>query len=81
MLSCLPHRVSAAFLARSVLTLLLLVAVSFLSLRYELNNSSPLLSNSRIDFYTIDKLCEYLEVRVGYIFEYVTAVEAEGIKK
>ena len=37
--------------------------------------------SSRIDFDTIDKLCEYLGVGVGDLFEHVTAVEAEGIKK
>lgn len=35
--------------------------------------------SSRIDFDTIDKLCEYLEVGVGDLFEYVT--EAEAMKK
>ena len=35
--------------------------------------------SSRIDFDTIDKLCEYLGV--GDLFEYVTEVEAENIKK
>ena len=37
--------------------------------------------SSRIDFDTIDKLCEYLEVGVGDIFEYVTEIEAEDRKK
>lgn len=37
--------------------------------------------SSRIDFDTIDKLCEYLEVGVGDLFEYVTEVEPEDIKK
>ena len=37
--------------------------------------------SSRIDFDTIDKLCEYLEVEVGDIFEYVTEIEAEDRKK
>lgn len=37
--------------------------------------------SSRIDFDTIDKLCEYLEVGVGDLFEYVTEVEQEDIKK
>ncbi|WP_420825199.1 helix-turn-helix domain-containing protein [Psychrobacter cibarius] len=37
--------------------------------------------SSRIDFDTIDKLCEYLGVGVGDLFEYVTEVEAENIKK
>ena len=37
--------------------------------------------SSRIDFDTIDKLCEYLGVRVGELFEYVTEVEVENIKK
>ncbi|MDE4454821.1 helix-turn-helix domain-containing protein [Psychrobacter sp. DAB_AL62B] len=37
--------------------------------------------SSRIDFDTIDKLCEYLEVGVGDLFEYVTEIEAEDRKK
>ena len=37
--------------------------------------------SSRIDFDTIDKLCEYLEVGVGDIFEYVEESEVESIKK
>ena len=37
--------------------------------------------SSRIDFDTIDKLCEYLGVGVGDLFEYVTEVEVENIKK
>ena len=37
--------------------------------------------SSRIDFDTIDKLCEYLGVGVGDLFEYVTEVEADNIKK
>ena len=37
--------------------------------------------SSRIDFDTIDKLCEYLEVGVGDLFEYVIEVEPEDIKK
>ena len=37
--------------------------------------------SSRIDFETIDKLCEYLEVGVGDIFEHVTKVEVEDGKK
>ena len=37
--------------------------------------------SSRIDFDTIDKLCEYLEVGVGDLFEYVTEIEAEDGKK
>ena len=37
--------------------------------------------SSRIDFYTIDKLCEYLEVGVGDLFEYVAEVEPKDIKK
>lgn len=37
--------------------------------------------SSRIDFDTIDKLCEYLGVGVGDIFEHVIEVEAENIKK
>ncbi len=34
--------------------------------------------SSRIDFDTIDKLCEYLEVGVGDIFEYVEENKAES---
>lgn len=34
----------------------------------------------RIDFDTIDKLCEYLGVGVGDLFEHVTEVDAENIK-
>ena len=37
--------------------------------------------SSRIDFDTIDKLCEYLGVGVGDLFEHVTEVEADNIKK
>ena len=37
--------------------------------------------SSRIDFDTIDKLCEYLEVGVGDLFEYVAEVEPKDIKK
>ena len=37
--------------------------------------------SSRIDFDTIDKLCEYLEVGVGDLFEYVAEIEPEDIKK
>ena len=37
--------------------------------------------SSRIDFDTIDKLCEYLGVGVGDLFEHVIEVEAENIKK
>ena len=37
--------------------------------------------SSRIDFDTIDKLCEYLEVEIGDIFEYVKATDEENIKK
>ena len=37
--------------------------------------------SSRIDFDTIDKLCEYLEVGVGDIFEYVETTDEENIKK
>ncbi|MGM8872344.1 helix-turn-helix domain-containing protein [Psychrobacter sp. 2Y5] len=37
--------------------------------------------SSRIDFDTIDKLCEYLEVGVGDIFEYVEENKAESFKK
>ena len=36
--------------------------------------------SSRIDFDTIDKLCEYLGVGVGDLFEHVTEVDAENIK-
>ena len=37
--------------------------------------------SSRIDFDTIDKLCEYLEVGVGDIFEYVEEEKVESFKK
>ena len=37
--------------------------------------------SSRIDFDTIDKLCAYLEVGVGDIFEYVEEKEVEVIEK
>ncbi|MGP4120721.1 helix-turn-helix domain-containing protein [Psychrobacter aquimaris] len=37
--------------------------------------------SSRIDFDTIDKLCEYLGVGVGDIFEYVEDIEAENNEK
>jgi len=37
--------------------------------------------SSRIDFDTIDKLCKYLEVEVGDIFEYVEESESENIEK
>ena len=37
--------------------------------------------SSRIDFDTIDKLCEYLGVGVGDLFEHVAEVEADNIKK
>ena len=37
--------------------------------------------SSRIDFDTIDKLCKYLEVEVGDIFEYVEENESENIEK
>ena len=37
--------------------------------------------SSRIDFDTIDKLCEYLGVGVGDLFEYVAEVEPKDIKK
>ena len=38
--------------------------------------------SSRIDFDTIDKLCEFLEVEVGDIFEYVDVAssDAENVK-
>ena len=37
--------------------------------------------SSRIDFDTIDKLCEFLEVEVGDIFEYVSDAEELDLKK
>jgi len=37
--------------------------------------------SSRIDFDTIDKLCEFLEVEVGDIFEYVPSAEELDLKK
>ena len=37
--------------------------------------------SSRIDFDTIDKLCEFLEVEVGDIFEYVPDAEDQGLEK
>ena len=37
--------------------------------------------SSRIDFDTIDKLCEYLEVGVGDIFEYVKEDKEKNTKK
>ncbi len=37
--------------------------------------------SSRIDFDTIDKLCEFLEVEVGDIFEYVPDAEELDLKK
>lgn len=37
--------------------------------------------SSRIDFDTIDKLCEFLEVEVGDIFEYVPDAEDRDLKK
>jgi putative transcriptional regulator len=37
--------------------------------------------SSRIDFDTIDKLCEYLEVGVGDLFEYVTEDKEKNTKK
>lgn len=37
--------------------------------------------SSRIDFDTIDKLCEFLEVEVGDIFEYVPDAEDLDLKK
>ena len=36
--------------------------------------------SSRIDFDTIDKLCEFLEVEVGDIFEYVADEEDQGLE-
>ena len=37
--------------------------------------------SSRIDFDTINKLCEFLEVEVGDIFEYVPDAEDLDLKK
>nr|WP_155587720.1 helix-turn-helix transcriptional regulator [Psychrobacter sanguinis] len=37
--------------------------------------------SSRIDFDTIDKLCEFLEVEVGDIFEYVPDAEKQNLEK
>lgn len=37
--------------------------------------------SSRIDFDTIDKLCEFLEVEVGDIFEYVPDAEDRDLEK
>ena len=37
--------------------------------------------SSRIDFDTIDKLCEYLEVEVGDIFEYVKEDKERSTEK
>lgn len=37
--------------------------------------------SSRIDFDTIDKLCEFLEVEVGDIFEYVPDAEDQDLEK
>ena len=37
--------------------------------------------SSRIDFDTIDKLCEYLEVEVGDIFEYVEEDKEKNTQK
>lgn len=34
--------------------------------------------STRIDFDTIDKLCEYLDVKVGDIFEYVPNRKGEN---
>lgn len=34
--------------------------------------------STRIDFDTIDKLCEYLDVKVGDIFEYVPNEKGEN---
>lgn len=34
--------------------------------------------STRIDFDTIDKLCEYLDVKVGDIFEYVPNEKSEN---
>lgn len=34
--------------------------------------------STRIDFDTIDKLCEYLDVKVGDIFEYVPNKKGEN---
>ncbi len=37
--------------------------------------------SSRIDFDTIDKLCEYLEVEVGDIFQYVKEDKEKSTEK
>ena len=37
--------------------------------------------SSRIDFDTIDKLCEYLEVEVGDLFEYVKEDNEKNTQK
>lgn len=37
--------------------------------------------SSRIDFDTIDKLCEFLEVEVGDIFEYVPDAEDQDLER
>ncbi|MGA4440814.1 helix-turn-helix transcriptional regulator [Psychrobacter sp. JCM 18901] len=37
--------------------------------------------SSRIDFDTIDKLCEYLDVEVGDIFEYIKDDKEENTQK
>lgn len=37
--------------------------------------------SSRIDFDTIDKLCEYLEVEAGDIFEYVEEDKEKNTQK
>ena len=37
--------------------------------------------SSRIDFDTIDKLCEYLDVEVGDIFEYIRDDKEENTQK
>ena len=34
--------------------------------------------STRIDFDTIDKLCEYLDVKVGDIFEYIKKKKGEN---
>lgn len=37
--------------------------------------------SSRIDFDTIDKLCEFLEVEVGDIFEYVASSDVDNTQE
>jgi hypothetical protein len=52
--------------------------ISFQAYIYRFDSRSP---NSRIDFDTIDKPCEYLEVEVGDIFEYVKENKEKNNKK